>query len=176
MKFIALEFKGAFVIDPEPMADARGFFARGFCQREFAAHRLNPRVVQCNLSFNPKKGTLRGLHYQLSPAAEVKLVRCTMGAIYDAIVDLRRDSATYCRWFGVELTAQNHRMLYVPEGFGHGYLTLADDTEVFYQVSEFYAPGQERGARWNDPAFGIRWPMEPAIISDKDRGYSDFIP
>ncbi|MFZ0887268.1 MAG: dTDP-4-dehydrorhamnose 3,5-epimerase [Candidatus Binataceae bacterium] len=176
MKFVALELEGAFVIDPEPIADARGFFARSFCQREFAAHGLNPRVVQCNLSFNPKKGTLRGLHYQLSPAAETKLVRCTMGAIYDAIVDLRRDSSTYCQWFGLELTAQNRRMLYVPEGFGHGYLTLADDAEVSYQVSEFYAPGHERGARWNDPAFGIRWPMAPSIISDKDRGYSDFIP
>src|SRR5208337_1608700 len=122
MKFVALELEGAFVIDPEPIADARGFFARSFCQREFAAQGLNPRVVQCNLSFNPKKGTLRGLHYQLSPAAETKLVRCTMGAIYDVIVDLRRDSSTYCRWFGLELTAQNRRMLYVPEGFGHGYL------------------------------------------------------
>jgi dTDP-4-dehydrorhamnose 3,5-epimerase len=176
MKFLETEFSGAFVIRPEPTADSRGFFARVFCQREFEAHGLNPNFVQCNISFNHEKGTLRGMHYQVAPHREAKLVRCTSGAIFDVIVDLRSDSPTFRRWLGVELSAEQQTMLYVPEGFGHGYLTLTDDTEVFYQVSEFYAPSCERGVRWNDPAFVIRWPAPPRVISDKDTGHPDFVP
>jgi dTDP-4-dehydrorhamnose 3,5-epimerase len=176
MIFRETELSGVFVIDLEPREDERGFFARAWCQKEFEANGLSSRLVQCNLSFNHRKGTLRGLHYQEEPFAEVKLVRCTRGAIYDVIVDLRRNSATYRQWIGVELSADNRRMLYVPEGFAHGYQTLEDETETFYQVSEFYSPGAERGVRWNDPAFHISWPdVETRIMSDKDASWPDFI-
>ena len=175
MIFIPTALDGASLIELAPAGDERGFFARAFCRREFEAHGLNPNLAQCNLSFNKSRGTLRGMHYQLAPHAEVKLIRCTRGAIYDVIVDLRPQSRTFKQWMGVELTSDNHAMLYVPEGFAHGYLTLEENTEVFYQVSEFYSKEYERGVRWNDAAFGIEWPIEPAIISDKDRRHPDFV-
>lgn len=174
MIFTETSLPGAFIIDPEPREDHRGFFARSFCRREFEAHGLNPDIAQCNLSWNHRSGTLRGMHYQLEPAAEAKLVRCTRGAIHDVIVDLRPGSPTYLRHVGVELTAENRRQLYVPPLFAHGYLTLAPDTEVAYQVSEFYTPGAERGIRWNDPALGITWPVAVEVISDKDAGWPPF--
>lgn len=223
MLFTETKLQGAYLIDLQKNEDDRGFFARSYCFREFEQHGLNPRVVQCNISYNAKKGTLRGMHYQVPPYEEAKLVRCTMGVIYDVIVDLRPNSTTFCQWFGVvlsspssllaahcspltvhssqltadrllssahssQLTADNlavtayssqltvdcYRMLYIPEGFAHGFITLEDDTEVFYQMSEFYAPDSGRGFRWNDPAFGIEWPMEPAVISEKDQSYPDF--
>jgi dTDP-4-dehydrorhamnose 3,5-epimerase len=174
MKFTETSLSGAFMIEPERRSDERGFFSRVFCRDEFAAHGLDYGAVQCNISFNPKKSTLRGMHYQVAPHQEVKLVRCTMGTIFDVIVDLRRESQSLGNWFGLELSAENRRMLYVPTGFAHGYLTLADDTEVFYQVSEYYSPESERGARWNDPAFGIKWPLQPELISDKDREHPTF--
>jgi dTDP-4-dehydrorhamnose 3,5-epimerase len=177
MLFTETELPGAFVIDLERREDERGFFARAWCQEEFRAHGLDTRVSQCNVSFNERAATLRGLHYQMAPHAEVKLVRCTRGAVYDVIVDLRPESEMYTRWVAVELSEENRRMLYVPEGFAHGYLTLADATETFYQVSVPYAPGAERGARWNDPAFGIEWPQsDRLVISEKDRSWPDFEP
>lgn len=171
MKFIETGLDGAFIITPQPITDSRGLFARVFCSEEFAAHGLDCRIVQCNISFNPVKGTLRGLHYQVEPHREVKLVRCTMGGIFDVIVDCRPGSPTHLRWIGVELSAANRTMLYVPKGCAHGYITLCDNTEVFYQVSEFYNPECERGLRWDDPALGIEWPLRPASISQKDRSY-----
>ena len=158
MCFIETGLSGAFIVDVEPVADERGLFARSWCVREFEAQGLNARLVQCSVSLNRLKGTLRGMHYQIAPHQEVKLVRCTRGLIYDVIVDLRPGSPTYLLSFGAELTADNHRALYIPEGFAHGYLTLADESEVFYQMSEFYAPSAARGVRWNDPALGIEWP------------------
>ena len=175
MLFLETKLKGAFTIELQRIEDSRGFFARAFCKREFEQRGLNPAIVQCNVSFNPQKGTLRGMHYQQEPFREVKVVRCIAGAIFDAIVDLRPDSSTYREWTGVELSAQNGRSLYVPEGFAHGYLTLTENTEVFYQVSEFYSPGYERSIRWNDPAFRIQWPIEPLIISPKDASHPDFV-
>jgi dTDP-4-dehydrorhamnose 3,5-epimerase len=175
MRFQATALEGAYLIEIEPRADERGFFARSFCRHEFEAHGLNPAVAQCNISFNVSARTLRGMHYQAEPFREVKVVRCTNGAIYDAVIDLRPDSATYRRWFGAELTADNRKALYVPEGFAHGYLTLTENTEVFYQVSEFYSPGHECGIRWNDPAFGIKWPTAPLVISPKDASHPDFV-
>ena len=157
MKFTPIELEGAWIVDVVRMEDERGFFARSWCRREFEDHGLNPDVVQCNVSRNRKKGTLRGLHYQAAPHEEAKLVRCTAGAIYDVIVDLRPGSATHLRHFGTILSAENHRALYVPEGFAHGFLTLADDTEVFYQMSHVYEPAAARGFRWDDPEFGIEW-------------------
>ena len=174
MKFIETSLKGAFLVELEPMIDERGLFARTWCQREFAAHGLNQNLVQCNISFNVSKGTLRGMHYQVEPFEEAKVVRCTRGALYDVIIDLRPDSATFKQWLGVELTAENRRMLYIPEGIAHGFLTLEPQTEVFYQMSEFYHPESARGVRWNDPAFGIQWPQEVLIISEKDRQYPNF--
>jgi dTDP-4-dehydrorhamnose 3,5-epimerase len=174
MKFVETPLAGAFVIEPEPRVDDRGFFARVFCRDEFQAQGLELSVAQSNVSFNEHGATLRGLHYQIRPHGEAKLVRCTMGAIFDAIVDLRPDSLTLRHWYGVELNANNHRMLYVPVGFAHGYLTLIDRTEVFYQVSEFYNAEFERGMRWDDPAFGIQWPLPPELISDKDRAHPLF--
>lgn len=171
MRFEPTVLGGAFVIDSERLADERGFFARTFCQREFEQHGLNPCVAQCSVSFNHKRGTLRGMHYQAAPREEAKLVRCTRGAIYDVIIDLRPQSPTFRRWIGVELSAANGRALYVPEGFAHGYLTLHDHSEVFYQVSESYSPDCERGLCFNDPAFAIKWPFEPVLISDKDRNH-----
>lgn len=167
---------GAYVVELEKHEDERGFFARSWCQREFEAQGLNSRLVQCNISFNARRGTLRGMHYQVAPFEEAKLVRCTMGAILDVIVDLRPDSQSHGRHIGVELNARNRRMLYVPEGFAHGFLTLEDESEVFYQMSEFYAPDHARGFRWNDPRFGISWPAEIEVISDRDRTYPDFQP
>jgi dTDP-4-dehydrorhamnose 3,5-epimerase len=174
MKFEETLLPGAYLIDLQPIADERGFFARSFCCREFEEHRLDPRISQCNQSFNHLAGTLRGMHYQVKPFREVKIVRCIAGAIFDVIIDLRPGSPTYGRWLGAELNPQNRRALYVPEGFAHGYLTLTDNSEVLYMASEFYSPGHERGIRWNDPAFGIEWPMAPRVISDKDAGHSDF--
>jgi len=174
MIFTETKLDGAFLIDIEERTDERGFFARSWCQKEFEQHGLVPRVVQANISFNHKKGTVRGMHYQASHYEETKLVRCTRGAIYDVIVDLRKGSPTYCQWISPELTSDNRRMLFVPEGYAHGFQTLTDATEVCYQVSQFYTPGAERGARFNDPAFSIRWPLEVTVISEKDANWADF--
>jgi dTDP-4-dehydrorhamnose 3,5-epimerase len=171
--FTETELRGAFVIELERLEDERGFFARSWCQQEFEAHGLNPKVVQCNISFNRNHGTVRGMHYQEAPYEEARLVRCTSGAIYDVIVDLRPGSSAYLRHVAVSLTAENRKMLYVPEGFAHGFQTLADNTEVLYQMSEFYNPNAARGVRWNDPALGIRWPEPVRVISEKDRSYPD---
>ena len=176
MRFIETKLKGAFIVEPERLEDERGFFARSWCQQESAAYGLNPEWVQCSISFNKKKATLRGMHYQAAPFEEAKLVRCTRGAIYDVFIDLRPDSSTFKQWVAVELSAENLRMLYIPEGFAHGFLTLDDNSEIFYQMSEFYAPAYARGVRWNDPAFNIEWPIEVRVISDKDRNYPDFRP
>ena len=169
MKFSPTKLSGVWLVDLERREDERGFFARSWCQSEFERHGLNPRLVQCNVSFNRKRGTLRGMHYQVAPHAEAKLVRCTRGAIFDVAVDLRPESPTYRHWVGVELTAENGRALYIAEGFAHGFQTLADDSEVFYQMSEFFHPECARGLRWNDPAFGISWPSPNPIISDRDQ-------
>ncbi|TAE61162.1 MAG: dTDP-4-dehydrorhamnose 3,5-epimerase [Nostocales cyanobacterium] len=171
MIFTETNLPGAFIIDLEEKPDHRGFFARTFCAQEFIDHGLKPTVAQCNLSFNHKKGTLRGMHYQILPAAETKLIRCTQGAIYDVIVDMRPESPTYLSHIGVELTAENHRALYVPEMFAHGYQALTDGAEVVYQVGEFYTPGYERGLRYNDPILGINWPITVTEISEKDRNW-----
>lgn len=165
---------GAFVIELEKFEDERGFFALSWSQKDFAERGLDARLVECNVSFNRKKGTVRGMHYQEPPHGQVKLVRCTRGAIFDVIIDLRPDSQTFRRWVGVELTANNHRALYVPKGFAHGFQTLADDSEVCYQTSAPYAPGSGRGVRWNDPAFGIEWPEDVRIIIARDAEYADF--
>jgi len=169
--YIETRLKGAFIIEPERLKDERGFFARTFCQREFEERCLNPKVVQCNISFNREKGTLRGMHYQVSPYEEAKLVRCTKGAIYDVIIDLRPNSITFKEWQASDLTDQNHKMLFVPEGFAHGFQVLEDDSEVSYQMSQFYHPECAKGIRWNDPAFGIKWPIDKIIISNKDNSY-----
>ncbi len=174
MIFLETRLTGAYVIQPEKRADERGFFARSWCMREFAEHNLNAKIVQCNISFNRKRGTLRGMHYQAAPFQECKLVRCTQGAIYDVIIDLRPESATFKQHVSEVLTAVEHKMLYVPEGFAHGFQTLEDNCEVFYQMSEFYAPQLGRGVRWNDPAFGIEWPVSDPIIIERDRNYPDF--
>lgn len=174
MIFEETSLRGAYLVRPELHRDARGFFARTWCQREFAEHGLNPDLVQCSLSFNAKKGTLRGMHYQEAPHEEAKLVRCTMGAICDVIIDLRPKSPTFAKHLSATLSAENRQMLYIPEGFAHGFVTLADDTEVFYQMSEFHAPESARGFRWNDPYFGVRLPVEVAVISERDRTYPDF--
>ena len=163
-------------MDLERHADERGFFARTWCRHEFEEHGLDPAVVQCNLSHNPRRGTLRGLHWQTPPHAEVKLVRCSRGAIWDVMVDLRPDSATYTRHFGAELTEENGRALYIPEGFAHGFVTLVDDSDVVYQMSALYEPSAGRGARWNDPAFGIAWPVREPILNPRDASYPDFVP
>jgi len=176
MKFIETELEGAFIVEPEPLKDERGFFARTWCKREFEEHGLNPKLVQCNISFNRKKGTLRGMHYQDFPFEEAKFVRCTMGSMYDVIIDLRPNSKTFMRWMSVELTAENRKMIYIPEGFAHGFLTLEKDTEVFYQMSEFYSPQHARGIRWNDPKFDIKWPGDVRTISEKDEKFQDFDP
>jgi len=170
MIFRPTELPGAFVIEPERIGDERGFFARTWCRDEFAAHGLSADLVQCNVSYNARQGTLRGMHYQAAPHAEVKLVRCTRGAIFDAIIDVRPESPTYRGWIGVELTAENGRMLYIPEGFAHGFQTLRDETEVFYQMSTQYRAASSRGLRWDDPAVGISWPPAGSrVISDRDR-------
>lgn len=169
MRFTETKLKGAFIIDIEPRGDERGFFARSWCMDEFEKLGLNPRLSQCNISFNKKRGTLRGLHYQVEPYPEAKLVRCTMGAIYDVIIDLRADSPTFKQWMSVELTSENRRALYVPENFAHGFQTLTDSSEVFYQMSEFYHPECARSVRWNDPAFGVEWPISAYIVSERDQ-------
>ena len=176
MIFQETKIKGAFVIKLERVLDERGFFARTWCQRDFEAHGLNPHLRQCNISFNHKRGTLRGMHYQAKPYEEAKLVRCTRGAIYDVIIDLRPDSSTFKQWLAVELTDQNHLMLYIPEGMAHGFQTLENNTEVFYQMSEFYQPDFARGIRWNDQSFGIEWPLNLCIMSNKDAAYKDYNP
>jgi dTDP-4-dehydrorhamnose 3,5-epimerase len=174
VKFTPTPLTGAYLIEPELLVDERGFFARTFCQQEFESYRLNPNLRQCNISVNQKKGTLRGMHYQTKPHEEAKLVRCTMGAIYDVIIDIRSESPTFKQWFAIELTAQNRKMLYIPEGFAHGFQTLVDNTEVFYQMSAFYAADCARGIRWNDPTFGIQWPSDNRIISQKDLQYPNY--
>lgn len=174
MRFTDTPLAGAVVIDLEPVHDERGFFARSWCRDEFAARGLSGAIAQCSVSFNARRRTLRGLHYQAAPYEEVKAVRCTQGAIYDVIVDLRPESSTYLGWFGVELSAANRRMLYVPKGVAHGFLTLSDATEVYYQISEPYVAHAARGVRWNDPRFGIEWPAPPEVISERDRSYPDF--
>lgn len=171
MIFVETRLKGAFVIKPERKEDARGFFARVWCQREFEAHGLNSQLAQCSVSFNKNKGTLRGMHRQEAPYPEAKTVRCTMGAIYDVILDLRPDSASFNQWIAVELTATNRWMLYIPGGMAHGFQTLEDNTEVFYQISEFYHPECESGLRWNDPAFEIKWPLAVSMIAERDNTY-----
>jgi dTDP-4-dehydrorhamnose 3,5-epimerase len=213
MKFIETKLKGVYIIEVEKFEDDRGFFARTFCRREFEAHGLNPDIAQCNVSFNKKRGTLRGMHYQIAPYQEAKLVTCLRGSLYDVIIDLRPDSLTYRQWFAVVLSAPwnviskrsaasivhftsdiswltahslhdathgsqltaHYRMVYIPEGFAHGFVTLMDNTEVFYQMSEFYMPEYARGIRWNDPVFEITWPFDIAVISEKDMRYPDFL-
>ncbi len=177
MKFHETPLNGACIIEMDKIEDERGFFARAWCQTEFLQHGIIPDLVQCNVSFNPKRNTLRGLHYQVKPHEEAKLVRCTQGAIYDVIVDLRPESPSFKRWFAVELTARNHRSLYIPGGCAHGFQTLVDNTEVFYQMSTVYCPEAARGLRWNDPLFQIEWPPCAArLVSDRDRNYPDFVP
>ena len=173
MIFGQTELPGAYIVELEKLEDERGYFARSWCQREFEAHGLDARLVQCNVSMNRKAGTLRGMHFQMPPFAEAKLVRCTRGALFDVIIDLRPDSPTFLKWFGIELTSDNGKMMYIPKGFAHGFLTLEDDTEVFYQMSEFYAPECARGVRWNDPLFGIKWPRNKTVISARDATYPD---
>jgi len=174
MKFVATELAGAYLIELERLEDERGFFARTFCRDEFAAHGLRSSFVQCNVSFNARKGTVRGMHFQEKPHEEAKLVRCTRGAIYDVIVDIRKGSPTYKLWTAVELTADNGRMLYVPEGLAHGFQTLENNSEVLYQMSEMHHPESARGLRWNDPAFAIRWPLASPILSERDARFADF--
>ena len=171
MKFQESPLAGAYTIEMDRLEDERGFFARSHSAEEFAARGLPAAMPQSSVSFNARRGTLRGLHYQAEPHAEDKLVRCTAGAIYDVIVDLRPDSPTARRWFGVELSAANHRSLFVPKGLAHGFMTLRDDTEVLYMISVPYAPGFERGLRWNDPAIGISWPTAPSVVSARDAAY-----
>jgi dTDP-4-dehydrorhamnose 3,5-epimerase len=174
VKFVETPLAGAYLIELEKREDERGFFARFFCEREFGAHGLETRFVQMNNSLSNDRGTLRGLHYQLEPATEVKALRVLSGALWDVILDLRPGFDTFGRHFGVELSGDNRRMIYVPRGFAHGFLTLSPDTETLYLVSAFYAPEQERGVRWDDPYFEIEWPARPTVISDKDRAYPDF--
>jgi dTDP-4-dehydrorhamnose 3,5-epimerase len=172
MIFTETKLKGAFIIDVKRIEDERGFFGRSYCKKEFEAHGLNTNAVQTNVSYNKQKGTLRGMHMQIAPNEESKLVRCTRGSIYDVIIDMRPHSATYRAWIGVELSADTYRMLYVPEGFAHGFITLEDDTDVTYQVTQCYTPGSEQCYRWDDPAFDIIWPVPPVLISEKDQAHA----
>jgi dTDP-4-dehydrorhamnose 3,5-epimerase len=174
MIFQETKIPGVFELHLERKMDERGFFARSWCRDEFETTGLNAHLAQCSISYNVQKGTLRGMHYQSAPYAESKLVRCTRGAIYDVALDLRADSPTFREWIGVTLTADNREMIYIPEGCAHGFLTLEDNSEVFYQISEFYRPEAARGVRWDDPAFGIVWPAEPQLLSERDRDYPDF--
>ena len=176
MIFHETALKGAYVIEPERKEDDRGFFARTWCREEFASHGLSTTLVQCNISYNHKRGTLRGMHFQKVPHAEVKLVRCTAGAIFDVIVDLRPRSSTYAKYFSVVLSRANRHMLYIPEGMAHGFQTLEDSTEVFYQMSHRYEGSSAGGVRWNDPQFGIAWPPDTRIIAERDQQHPDFIP
>lgn len=174
MKFTESPLKGVWLVDLEPISDDRGFFSRSFCHDEFTVRGMRSVIAQCNVSYNRTRGTIRGMHYQHPPMAEAKLVRCTRGALYDVVIDLRHDSDTFCRWFAVELTGDNHRSLYIPEGFAHGFQTLEDDTEVFYQMFERFSPQHAAGVRWDDPVFSIAWPLPGLNISDKDRSYPLF--
>jgi dTDP-4-dehydrorhamnose 3,5-epimerase len=174
MKFIKTPLDGAYLIELEPIADERGFFARSWCREEFLSHGLNPNLAQCSISFNKKKGILRGMHYQEEPYQEAKLVRCYSGAIYDVILDLRPTSPSHRKWFSAELTATNRTMIYLPKGFAHGFQTLADNCELFYQISESYKPECTRGVRWNDPTFAIEWPSADRIMSDRDRSFPNY--
>ncbi len=174
MIFTKTKLKDALVIDIEKNEDERGFFGRTFCQRELEQQGVEFTVVQSNISYNKNKGTLRGIHMQQSPFREAKLVQCMKGKIYDVIIDMRKNSETYCRWMSIELSEKNKTILYIPEGFAHGFITLEDDTEVSYQMSEFYKPGYEKGLLWNDPFFNITWPMEPQVMSPKDKVYPLF--
>jgi len=175
MIFTPTELSGAYVIQTERHEDVRGYFARIFCEKDFSARGLETRIAQCSVSFNRRKGTLRGMHFQASPFEEVKLVRCDRGAIYDVIIDLRRESPTFKKHFGIQLDVWNGNMLYVPAGFAHGFQTLEDDTEVFYQISQMYSAEHARGVRWNDPAFGIHWPEDQRTILERDQNYPDFV-
>ena len=174
MRFVDTRVAGTWVVEPERFEDERGFFARTWDTMEFAEQGLNHRLVQASISYNRARGTLRGLHYQDVPHREAKLVRCTSGTVFDVALDLRVESPTYLVWFGVELSAANCQALYIPEGCAHGFLTLTDDSEMLYQMSEFYAPDAGRGVRYDDPAFGIEWPADVLVITDRDRGYGDF--
>lgn len=174
MKFHPTRIAGVVEIYLEPVRDERGFFARSWCRTEFERHGLESALVQCNISFNARKGTLRGMHFQAAPFAETKLVRCTHGAVYDVVLDLRPESPTFKGWIAVTLSAKNRNMVYIPQGCAHGFLTLQDETEVFYQMSEYYNAESARGVRWNDPAFGIAWPDRLEVISDRDQNYPDF--
>ena len=168
MQFLETSIPGTFTIEIEPARDERGFFARSFDEEEFRAHGLDPHVAQCGISFNARRGTLRGMHFQAAPHQEAKLVRCTAGAVYDVVLDLRPGSPSYRRWQALELTPRKLRMLYIPPGCAHGFMTLTDDAEVFYQISAAHVPDAARGVRWNDPAFGIDWPGEPSVIAPRD--------
>jgi dTDP-4-dehydrorhamnose 3,5-epimerase len=174
MEFTETKLKGAFVVRLKKIEDQRGHFARGWCRDAFAKHGLNPNMVQLNTGFSHKKGTVRGMHYQEAPHAEAKFVRCTRGAIFDVIVDLRPDSSTRAQWFGAELTADNGMMLYAPEGFAHGYQTLTDDADMYYLTSAPYASGAAKGVRYNDPAFGIQWPLPVSVVSEPDQMWPDY--
>ena len=174
MTFKETKLQGAYIIEPEMLIDERGAFARTFCRKDFESHGLNASISQCSISLNTRKYTLRGMHYQKNPYAEAKLVRCSRGVIYDVIVDLREDSSTFKQWTSVEISAENRKMVYVPVDFAHGFQTLADDTEVIYQMSEFYSPSHADGFRWNDPSFKIKWPSDNFVISSKDQSYPDF--
>ncbi len=174
MLFLETSLKGAFIIEPERKEDERGFFARVFCVEEFGARGLETNLMQCSISFNKQKGTLRGMHFQTFPYEEVRLVRCTTGAVYDVLLDLRSDSLTFKQWIGEVLTSENRRMMYVPKGFAHGFLTLENNCEVLYQMSEFYHGDYAGGVRWDDPAFGIEWPAQVRLISERDRTFKDF--
>lgn len=176
MKFAETQLVGVYIIDPERIADERGFFGRTWCRDELASHDLETDVSQCSLSFNLRRGTIRGMHFQMEPHAETKIVRCTMGAIRDVVLDLRRESPTFRQWVGVDLTVDNRRMVYVPRGCAHGFQTLLDATEVFYQITPSYMPEAARGVRWNDPVFAIEWPVADPILSARDRNYPDFVP
>ncbi len=174
MNFSDTPISGVWIITPDPVYDERGYFARSFCQKEFLDHGLVMDIVQCNMSFNKKKGTLRGMHFQSTPFEEKKLVSCIKGAIYDVVLDLRENSLTFCQYFSIELGEENCKILYVPEGCAHGFQTLNDNSVVYYQMSEFFHPEYSGGVRWNDPEFAIQWPIEQKILSDKDQSYSDF--
>ena len=174
MLFTETGLEDAYVVELEKKEDHRGFFARSWDAKEFSKHNLNSKLVQCNISFSKKRGTLRGMHYQTKPFEESKLIRCTKGKIFDAIIDLRPSSKTFKKWFGIELTEENYKMLFVPEGFAHGFQSLVDNTEIIYQVSEFYTPGSELGIHWNDPAFNIKWPVKEKIITEKDNSWKFF--
>ena len=174
MKISETELAGAYVIELEAVEDERGYFARTYCRKEFTEYGLKTEIAQCSLSYNARRGTLRGMHYQVEPEAETKLVQCMCGSLYDVIIDLRPQSETYCHWFGIELSADKRRLLYIPEGFAHGFQTLEENTTIYYQIFAFYDPQFARGVRWNDPAFCIKWPLANPIMSEKDKLLPDY--